>query len=188
MKLGEFKEKTKKAVSKAGKKTVIATMAVFVIGIAVLLNLILAGEGAKVGTLSDELADVAGLLEEESGVISTDSEEYFANIVLNRQSARDEAMAVLLSVTDSATAIDEVKNSAYSDMEQIALDIENEANIETMILAKGFEQCIAVVNGNSANVIVKTDGLTPGEVAQISEIVYEECGILPSELKIIEKN
>ena len=187
MKLGEFKEKTKKAVSKAGKKTVIATMAVFVIGIAVLLNLILA-ESSNVGSLSDELSDVAELLEEESGVISTESEEYFANIVLNRQSARDEAMAVLLSVTDSETAIEEVKNSAYSDMEQIARDIENEANIEAMILAKGFEQCIAVVNGNSANVIVKTEGLTPGEVAQISEIVYEECGILPSELKIIEKN
>ncbi|MBE6563511.1 MAG: SpoIIIAH-like family protein [Ruminococcaceae bacterium] len=187
MKLGEFKEKTKKAVSKAGKKTVIATMAVFVIGIAVLLNLILASD-AKVGTLSDELSEVAGLLGEENGVVSTESEEYFANIVLNRQSARDEAMAVLLSVTDSETAIEEVKNSAYSDMEQIAQDIESEANIETMILAKGFEQCIAVVNGKSANVIVKTEGLTPGEVAQISEIVYEECGILPSELKIIEKN
>lgn len=186
MKFSELKEKSKKVVSKAGKRTVIATMAVFVIGIAVLLNLILIKDENKIGTLNDELSDVAGFLTDgENEEVS--SEDYFANIVLNRQSARDEAMEVLLSVTDSTTAIDEVKNSAYSDMEQIALDIENEANIETMILAKGFEQCIAVVNGNSANVIVKTDGLTPGEVAQISEIVYEECGILPSELKIIEK-
>ncbi len=188
MKLGEIKDKTKKLASKAGKKTVIATMAVFVIGIAVLLNLILSSGEAQVKGLDEDLADVAGLLVDEEAASSAEIEEYFANIVLNRQSARDEAMAVLLGVTDSDSAIDEVKNSAYSDMEQIALDIENEANIETMILAKGFEQCIAVVNGNSANVIVKTDGLTPGEVAQISEIVYEECGILPSELKIIEKN
>ncbi len=188
MKFGELKEKTKKAVSKAGKRTVIATMAVFVIGIAVLLNLILMKENNNVPDLGEELSEVAGLLEGAENSEEAEAEDYFANIVLNRQSARDEAMAVLLGVTDSTTAIDEVKNSAYSDMEQIALDIENEANIETMILAKGFEQCIAVVNGNSANVIVKTDGLTPGEVAQISEIVYEECGILPSELKIIEKN
>lgn len=187
MKFDELKEKTKKAVSKAGKRTVIATMAVFVIGIAVLLNLILIKDDGGITNLNDELSDVAGLLTDGSTEEASD-EDYFANIVLNRQSARDEAMEVLLSVTDSSTAIEEVKNSAYSDIEQIALDIENEANIETMILAKGFEQCIAVVNGNSANVIVKTDGLTPGEVAQISEIVYEECGILPNDLKIIEKN
>ncbi len=187
MKFGEFKEKSKRIIGKAGKRTVIATMAVFVIGVAVLLNLILIKDDNNITGLNDELADVAGLLSDgENEAVST--EDYFANIVLNRQSAREEAMSVLLSVTDSTNAIEEVKNSAYSDMEQIALDIENEANIETMILAKGFEQCIAVVNGNSANVIVKTDGLTPGEVAQISEIVYEECGILPSDLKIIEKN
>ena len=47
---------------------------------------------------------------------------------------------------------------------------------------------IAVVNGESASVIVKTDGLTPGEDAQISEIVYNETGIVPAQVKIIEKN
>lgn len=188
MKFGEFKEKAKRIVCKAGKKTVIATMAVFVIGVAVLLNLILMEGDSEVGELQHELADVAGLLEDQSLSAEARVDDYFANIVLNRQSARDEAMAVLLGVTDSTTAIEEVKNSAYSDMEQMALDIESEANIETMVLAKGFEQCIAVVNGNTASVIVKSQGLTPGEVAQISEIVYEECGILPSELKIIEKD
>ena len=81
-----------------------------------------------------------------------------------------------------------MRNSAYSDMQQIALDIEREAEIETLMNAKGFEECLAVVNGNTASVIVRTEGLTPGEVAQISEIVYLECGVLPEDLKIIEKN
>lgn len=188
MKLSEFKDKAVKAVKKAGKKTFVAAMAVIVISVAVLLNFILMKDEKPVGDLGADLSDVAGLLEKQENASEVGIEDYFANIVLNRQSARDEAMEVLLSVTDSATAIEEVKNSAYSDIEQIALDIESEANIETLIQAKGFEQCIAVVNGNTASVIVKTDGLTPGEVAQISEIVYEETGILPSELKIIEKN
>ena len=97
-------------------------------------------------------------------------------------------MAVLKNVTESQTAVDEVKNSAYGDIQQIAGDIEREANIETLIEAKGFEQCIAVVNGESASVIVKTPGLTPGDVAQISEIVFNETGIVPNDLKIIERN
>lgn len=188
MKFSEFKEKAAKTVKKAGKKTFVAAMAVIVISVAVLLNFILMKDEKQVGDLGADLSNVAGLLDEQENAAAAGVEDYFANIVLNRQSARDEAMEVLLSVTDSSTAIEEVKNSAYSDIEQIALDIESEANIETLIQAKGFEQCIAVVNGNTASIIVKTDGLTPGEVAQISEIVYEETGILPSDLKIIEKN
>ncbi len=186
MKFSELKEKAASTVKKAGKKTFVAAMAVVVICVAVLLNFILMKDDAPVKDLGADLSDVAGLLEAQDAN-ETATDDYFANIVLNRQSARDEAMEVLLGVTDSTTAIEEVKNSAYNDIEQLALDIENEANIETMIQAKGFEQCIAVVSGNSASVIVKTDGLTPGEVAQISEIVYEQTGILPSELKIIEK-
>ena len=185
MSFQNFKKKSVQLIRKAGKKTVIATMAVIVIGVAVLLNYLTAAPSQSTN-LEDELAPVASLLEGEEVPVSDD--EYFANIVLNRQTARDEAMAVLKTVTESQTAVDEVRNSAYGDIQQIAGDIESEANIESLMEAKGFSQCIAVVNGESASVIVKTPGLTPGEVAQISEIVYKETGIAPDGLKIIERN
>ena len=61
-------------------------------------------------------------------------------------------------------------------------------HIETLIQAKGFEECIAVISEGKATIIVKSDGLLASEVAQINEIVYEASGILPTDLKIIEKN
>ena len=85
------------------------------------------------------------------------------------------------------TALPEAVEAAHADIAQIAKDIENESNIETIIRAKGFEECIAVISDNQATVIVKTDGLLASEVAQINEIVYEQSGILPTSLKIIEK-
>ena len=84
-------------------------------------------------------------------------------------------------------ALEEAKEAALDDINRLALDIEREANIETLVLSKGFEQCVAVISDDSCNVIVKTTGLLPGDVAQISEIVYEQAGILPDNLKIIEK-
>lgn len=186
MNIEEIKNKGAALIRRAGKKTVIATMAVLVIGVAVLLNFFISKDQTKVVGLEEELASVAALRGEVP--VEESDADYFANIVLNRQTARDEAMAVLKTVTESQTAVDEVKNNAYGDIEQIASDIEREANIEALIEAKGFDQCIAVVNGSSASVIVKTPGLTPGEVAQISEIVFNECGIVPADLKIIEKN
>ena len=65
--------------------------------------------------------------------------------------------------------------------------IENESNIETLIKAKGFEECVAVINGEKANVIVKSEGLQPNDLSQILEIVYLQAGILPENVTIMEK-
>lgn len=97
-------------------------------------------------------------------------------------------MDVLQQVVDSTDAVEQVKNEAYTSINTIAQEIECESNIEQLILAKGFQQCLAVVNESSASVIVKSDGLLANEVAQIKEIVYEQSGIHPKDIKIIEKN
>lgn len=107
---------------------------------------------------------------------------------LTRQRSRDEAIEVLNTVAMSDTAVESVKTDAMNEIQQIARDIESEANIESLVKAKGFEQCVAVVNGDSASIIIKTDGLLQNEVAQISEIVYKEAGVKPDDLKIIESN
>ena len=81
----------------------------------------------------------------------------------------------------------DVQSDALSQISQIAADIENEAAIESLVRGKGFAECVAVISGDNANVIVRTDALLPNEVVQIQEIVYETAGILPANVKIIEK-
>lgn len=177
------------AVNKVGRKGAVVVCAVFLVGVAVLLNLILFnGEGEQKQKLA---VDMSALTAGNASENETEGEpvyNYFEAMQLSRQQARDEAMEVLLSVAESGTAVEAMKTEALDGIAQIALDIENESNIETLVLAKGFAQCVAVVNGDTASVIVKTDGLLPNEVAQISEIVYEQAGILPANLKIIEKD
>jgi len=188
-KMTALRDGTVKVVNKIGKKGTVVICAVLLVGAAVLMNLLLFGSNA--GEKRDLAIDMQSLT---AGTPADDSQpsepvyNYFEAMQLSRQQARDEAMEVLLSVAESGTAVEAMKNEALDGIAQIAVDIENESNIETLILAKGFEQCVAVVNGDTASVIVKTEGLLPNEVAQISEIVYEQAGILPTNLKIIEKN
>lgn len=73
-------------------------------------------------------------------------------------------------------------------MSQIAKDIEREANIETLIEAKGFSDCVAVVNGSTVSIVVKSEGLLPNDIAQINEIVYEQTGVEPVNVKIVERS
>jgi stage III sporulation protein AH len=95
---------------------------------------------------------------------------------------------VLQTVVDSEDALESTKDQALFDISRIALEIAQESDIEALVKAKGFEQCVAVISGESVSVIVKNDGeLLPGQAAQISEIVYQQTGILPTNVKILCK-
>lgn len=208
MKIQNIKEKATAIVKKLGKKTITASCAVLLIGCAVILNFILfkndnnseppkdMGLAINLNEITDDEGENKDDKEVKENEEKKDAEktdgaleggDYFATVSLGRRQARDEAMEVLLSVTESSTALPDAKEEAMNDINQIARDIENESNIETMILSKGFANCVAVVNGESANVIIESDALTPGEVAQVSEIVYEAAGVLPANLTIVEK-
>lgn len=194
----KIKGKTAEFMKKTGKKTVaIICAAVLVIGV-VAVNLALLGgnkkgdnEKKKTGLAIDLSAigekDAVPESSEPEDSEKTSADDYLATVSLGRQQARDEAMEVLLSVSESEDALPDAKADAMNDMNRIALDIEREAQIETLVVSRGFSNCVAVLNGDKASVIIESEPLTPGQVAQVSEIVYEAAGILPANLKIIEK-
>ncbi len=196
MKWETIREKCSGLIKKVGMKTIVTVCSVVVLGCVVVLNVILFSgnsekeSGMKLAVdLSADPTQVQTSGETGNTTLASGTiQNYFQSMSLNRQQARDEAMEVLLSVAESQSALTEAKEAALSDISKLAADMEKESNIETMILSKGFAQCIAVINNDNCNVIVESDGLEPGEVAQITEIVYEQAGIDPTRLKIVEKN
>ena len=106
---------------------------------------------------------------------------------MNRQRSRDEALEVLQGVVDNASSTATAKEEALAEINKLATVMEAEANIETLIVAKGFEECVAVISGDSASVVVRSDGLQTAQISQINEIVYEQAGILPVNIKIIQR-
>ena len=191
MKFEKIRKVCSEAVHKVGIKTIATVCTVAVLGGMVILNAVLYGkeEESSGKKLAIDLAsDAPAETISQTELIAEGLQDYFQTMSLNRRQTRDEAREVLLSVAESPTALDDVKEAALSDISRLASDMEKETNIETMILAKGFAQCIAVISEDNCSVIVESDGLEPGEVAQITEIVYEQAGIHPTKLKIVEKN
>lgn len=186
-KVGSFFKDT---FTKIGKKNLIVLLAIFVIGGAVYVNYILFSDPINtIGYGTNNMEDTYGaqmLESEEEAAVQKDT--YFSKTVLSRQKARDEALEVLQTVVESSDAMQETKTQAFADISQIAKDIENEANIETLVEAKGFSDCVAVVNGSTVNIVVKSNGLLANDIAQINEIVYEQAGVLPVNVKIVERS
>ena len=180
--------KVKAFFKKIGVRNLVVLCAVLLIGTAVGINYILYSEPVTDEPAGDVDIDLDNTDIQDTLDKDENTSDYFAQTVLSRQQARDEALEVLQAVATNSSALPEAVDAALTDIAQIAKDIDNESKIETLVRAKGFEECIAVISDNSATVIVKTDGLLASEVAQINEIVYEQSGILPTALKIIEKN
>ena len=112
---------------------------------------------------------------------------YFSATQVSRQRARDEALEVLQSVVDSESADEATKTEALLEIADLARAMEAEANIETMVIAKGFERCVAVINGDTCSVVVNGTELQENQISQINEIVYEQAGILPANIRIVTK-
>ena len=130
-----------------------------------------------------------GTSENVGGTPETElNDTYFALAVIERQRARDEAIEVLQSVVDSSDAPKEDKDQALESISKIAEDIRCEANIETLLKAAGYEDCIAIIENGKANIVVSTNGtLMADEIARITEIVYNQAGIAPTDLVIKER-
>jgi len=184
-------ELLKKTGSSKARPVIIAASAA-VIGLAVYFNwMLFSGAQTSDPAYDAELEGAENLLGQSvyvDGDADYEEESYFAMSQLSRQRARDEALEVLQLVIEDEAALKEVKDQAFADANRMAAEIAGEANIETLIMAKGFEDCVAVVSNNNANIIVRSDGLLQNEIAQIKEIVFEQTGILPVNVKIIEKN
>ena len=177
-------------VSRVGRRNWIIVGAVALIGLAIGLKLILFSGDAQTGGYADY--DQSSGMSSDVGANSDGSSttaDYFATVQVNRQRARDESMEVLQNVLDSEDATETVKNEALAEMNTIAMEIEKEANIEALLVSKGFADCVAVMNGNSINVVVQSEGdLLPAQIAQINTVVYEQTGIEPLNVTIMHKN
>jgi stage III sporulation protein AH len=165
------------------RRPIIIACAVLLIAAAVVLNVVLfAGQEAPVDPSTPSDGDA---VEDDAPVSEQDG--YFSATQVSRQRARDEALEVLQGVVDNESADEATKTQALLEIAELARAMEAEANIETLILAKGFEQCVAVINGDTCSVVVNGDELLPAEISQINEIVYEQAGIKPANVRIVVK-
>lgn len=119
------------------------------------------------------------------GTVSTG---YFASARLNRQQARDSALELLQQAAADANAQQDVIDEANASIQTMAALTLSEAQVENLVTAKGYGDCVCFIGDNSASVVVSStaDGLSETDIAKISEIVMEETGLAASRIKIIE--
>ena len=118
--------------------------------------------------------------------ISSSAEQYFAQAKVSRQQARDDAVDSLKEIIDSVQSSESAKAEAVKQAAEIAKNIEQESNIENLIKAKGFAECLAFLQNGECSVVVSSTGLLDNEAITIKDIVAGQSGISYDKIKIVE--
>lgn len=114
--------------------------------------------------------------------------EYFSNARVERQNARDEALEKLQKVVDSSDENSDAKTKASEGIAKISDNIEIENKIETLVTAKGVDNCIAIVDNDSSRVdiIVDVEDLSDTVIIQIKDIAMQQLGCSFEDVSIIQ--
>lgn len=169
-------------MKKAKRNILIATVLVFVCA-AVYLNWSYnrADESEPVGA-----EDGAG--DQQSVSAGNEDSDYFAQARLTRQTSRDEALSLLETAAASESASQETIDGAMDAIAAMATWSMQETQIENLLLAKNFEDCVVYISSDGVTVAVPApvEGLSAASVAQITESIIGETGCTAEDIRVIE--
>lgn len=113
--------------------------------------------------------------------------EYFSKTKSARQKARDEATEMIKEVLEDSKSSEEAKAETIKQASEVAKHIEQEANIESLIKAKGVTNCLAFIQNEECSVVVGGgEALNENLAVAIKDIIAGQGGISPDKIKIIE--
>ena len=130
--------------------------------------------------------DLLVLDEEVLGEELNTATDYFAAVRLSRQQARDNALDLL----QEAMAYDDATKAAESSqqLDEIVQTALSEATIESLIIAKGYSDCVAYMSNDGVSVAVAAPegGLQTADVAVIADIVMTPSEYTLDDIRVVE--
>lgn len=116
--------------------------------------------------------------------ILTAASDFAAQAKLSREQIRSQNKADLQAIISNQDLGDEQKQEAVSTMVSMTDLTEKESAAELLLEAKGFENVIVNLTGETADVVVPESDLSDAKRAQIEDIVKRKTGIAPENIVI----
>ncbi len=177
-----------------GKKQMILALMVAALGLAVYLNYYMAANTPLTTAVTDGQTTPTTAGDDrplgESQFVSTPTssqteEGYFDAARKNRENARQEALDIIKETLQDIKADETQTQQAVATAAAVAQAVEQEDAIETLIKAKGFEDCVVYIENENCHVVVKADKLESNQTLQISEIVSAQSAVERENINIV---
>lgn len=170
-----------------GKKQIILASLTLILGLAIYINYI-ASNGSNEIKATQKVDGVSVNYGESQLVSSSEADDYFAQARIDKMNSRDEAVETLQVIMSGGDSTEEEQDVASEKAASISALIESENQIESLIKAAGFEDCVVYLDGENANIVVKSDGLVASQAAQIKDILLSEVSVESENIRIFDVN
>lgn len=119
---------------------------------------------------------------------AADKDDYFSSARKNRTAARDEAVEIIEDILAQPTVTEELSKQASAKLTALTDAIKQESDVETLLSAKGFSECLVFIDGNNAHVAIKSAKLTEEQTIQILDLVTAHTNIAAENVNIVAVN
>lgn len=121
-------------------------------------------------------------------VSENSSDQYFETARLTRTKTRDEALDKLKQSLKATGLTEEEKAQLKDTLSSTISNISLESDIENLVKAKGFADCVVFIDGENVDLAVKTgpEGLSKNEVAQLRDIILGKVQTSAQNISIVE--
>ncbi len=148
------------------------------------------GEPSGGGTTKvlGDAALVGGVPTAGEDAVETGGSSYFDTARLSRQQSRDNALSLLREAAEQENADQSALDEANRAIQTLAGYTMLESQVENLVVAKGYADCVAFMGENGVSIVVSAaeDGLQTEDVAKITDIVLSETDYTADQIKIME--
>lgn len=120
----------------------------------------------------------------EAVLTNTTAEATVAQAKVSREQVMAQSKETLQSIIDNKNLSDEQKQDAVDQMVALTKRAELEADIESLMAAKGFSEAVVSIGDDSVDVVVKAEELTDANRAKIEEILTRKTEVSPEGIVI----
>ena len=174
------------------KKNLMAASVLLVVCAGIYVNWMYSS-AQNVADLTDKL-DAETVLSENGVIMDTTvdnmnsnvTSDYFAAVRLSRQEARDSAVNLLQEAMSYGDANQQQESGEQ--LEKIVQTALCEAQIESLVIAKGYADCVAYMSDTGISVAVATPegGMDNQDIAVIADIVLSQTEFSMEHIRVVE--
>ena len=189
-----------------GKRELIMSALVVSLGAAVYLNWQFGANADKLNVKSDNedlgvahyvnaniaTSDTASKKADSSSKTSsvnselTETEDYFSRVRLERKQTQDEMIDLARSIVEATETSGKGREEAVKQLNDLSNIVQQQGNIENLVKAKGFEDCVVFIQNGECSVVVTGKELKSDLLIAIKDIVMGQSGIEFDKIRVTQ--
>ncbi len=116
--------------------------------------------------------------------VPTNAEDYFAKVRLERKQIQDDLIELAKEVIESTDQNGKGRKEAVEHLNKMSDIIQQQTNVENLIIAKGFDDCVAFIQNDECSIVVTGQELKSDTLIAIKDIVIGQTGISFDKIRV----